>query len=106
MARPPKCRIVDQEPSVTYFKPRGIPLRKLDEITLTVEGLEAIRLSDVNGLDQDAAAKRMGISRQTFGRILSKARNTVARSIVEGLGLKIEGGHYVLSSEAEQGNNS
>ncbi len=103
MARPPKCRIVDQEPSVTYFKPRGIPLRKLDEITLTVEGLEAIRLSDVNGLDQDAAAKRMGISRQTFGRILSKARNTVARSIVEGLGLKIEGGHYVLSSESNQG---
>ncbi len=105
MARPPKCRIVDQEPSVTYFKPRGIPLRKLDEITLTVEGLEAIRLSDVNGLDQDAAAKRMGISRQTFGRILSKARNTVARSIVEGLGLKIEGGHYVLSSDTDQGKN-
>ena len=102
MARPPKCRIVDQEPSVTYFKPRGIPLRKLDEITLTVEGLEAIRLSDVNGLDQDAAARRMGISRQTFGRILSKARNTVARSIVEGLGLKIEGGHYVLSSDSNQ----
>ena len=102
MARPPKCRIVDQEPSVTYFKPRGIPLRKLDEITLSVEGLEAIRLSDVNGLDQDAAAKRMGISRQTFGRILAIARNTVARSIVEGLGLKIEGGHYVLSSEADK----
>ncbi len=101
MARPPKCRIVDQEPTVTYFKPRGIPLRKLDEVTLTVEGLEAIRLSDVNGLDQDAAAKRMGISRQTFGRILAQARNTVARSIVEGLGLKIEGGHYVLSSEKE-----
>ncbi len=102
MARPPKCRIVDQEPSVTYFKPRGIPLRKLEEITLTVEGLEAIRLSDVNGLDQDAAAKRMGISRQTFGRILSKARNTVARSIVEGLGLKIEGGHYKLADEINE----
>ncbi len=102
MARPPKCRIVDQEPAVTYFKPRGIPLRKLDEVTLTVEGLEAIRLSDVDGLDQDAAAKRMGISRQTFGRILAQARNTVARSIVEGLGLKIEGGHYVLSSEQQK----
>lgn len=105
MARPPKCRIVDQEPSVTYFKPRGVPLRKLEEIILSVEELEAIRLSDVNGLDQDAAARRMGISRQTFGRILSKARNTVARSIVEGLGLKIEGGNYMLSADAEKANN-
>ncbi len=97
MARPPKCRIVDREPTVTYFKPRGVPLRDLDEVTLTVEGAEALRLSEIEGLDQDSAAERMGISRQTFGRILADARRTVARAVVEGLGLRIEGGHYKLA---------
>ncbi len=94
MPRPPKCRLVTQKPAVTYFKPRGIPLRQLDEVTLTVEGLEAIRLSDLEGLDQDQAASQMGISRQTFGRVLAEARRAVARAIVEGNGLRIEGGHY------------
>lgn len=97
MARPPKCRIVDREPAVTYFKPRGIPLRNLEELTLTVEGAEALRLSEIEGLDQDSASERMGISRQTFGRILSEARKTVATAIVEGLGLRIEGGNYKLA---------
>ncbi len=94
MPRPPKCRLVTQKPTVTYFKPRGIPLRQLEEVTLTVEGLEAIRLSDLEGLDQDQAASRMGISRQTFGRVLAEARRAVAKAIVEGCGLRIEGGHY------------
>ncbi len=100
MARPPKCRIVDREPSVTYFKPRGIPLRDLEEVTLTVEGAEALRLSEIEGLDQDAASERMGISRQTFGRILAEARKTVAIAVVEGLGLRIEGGNYRLAGRA------
>ncbi len=98
MARPPKCRIVDREPAVTYFKPRGVPLRELDEVTLTVEGAEALRLSEIEGLDQDSAAERMGISRQTFGRILAEARRTVATAVVEGLGLRIEGGNYKLAT--------
>ncbi len=96
MARPPKWRIVDQEPTVTYFKPRGVPLRGLDEVVLTVEGLEALRLSEVEELEQDAAAERMGISRQTFGRILATARRTVATAIVQGIGLRIEGGNYIV----------
>jgi len=97
MARPPKCRIVDREPAVTYFKPRGVPLRDLEEVTLTVEGAEALRLSEIEGLDQDSASERMGISRQTFGRILAEARKTVARAVVEGLGLRIEGGNYKIA---------
>ncbi len=99
MPRPPKCRIVTQKPTVTYFKPRGIPLRQLDEVVLTVEGFEAIRLSDIEGLDQDEAASKMGISRQTFGRVLAEARKAVAKAIVEGNGLKIEGGHYKFIGE-------
>ncbi len=96
MARPPKCRLVGKEPEVTYFKPRGVPLRELEEVTLTVEGVEALRLSEIEGLDQDSAAERMGISRQTFGRILGEARRTVARAVVNGLGLRIEGGNYKI----------
>ncbi len=99
MPRPPKWRIVNQEPTVTYFKPRGTPLRRLNEVTLTVEGLEALRLSDVEGLDQDKASAQMGISRQTFGRILANARKTVALAIVQGLGLRIEGGNYLLADQ-------
>ncbi len=97
MPRPPKCRIVGQEPKITYYKPRGIPLRRLNEVVLSVEELEALRLSDVEGLEQDAAAARMGVSRQTYGRILSKARKTVSDAIVNGKGLRIEGGCYELS---------
>jgi len=100
MARPPKWRRVDREPAVTYFKPRGIPLRALDEVVLTVEGLEALRLSDIEEMDQGAAALRMGISRQTFGRILTTARKTVSAAIVKGMGLRIEGGNYILSRRA------
>lgn len=74
-------------------------MRRLNEVTLTVEGLEALRLSDVEGLDQDKASAQMGISRQTFGRILATARKTVATAIVQGLGLRIEGGNYLLAEQ-------
>jgi hypothetical protein len=50
---------------------------------LGVDGLEAIRLADLEGLYQDAAAERMGVSRQTYARILSRAREAVARALLE-----------------------
>jgi predicted DNA-binding protein (UPF0251 family) len=98
MPRPPKCRIVECEPTVTFFKPRGVPIKKLDIITLSVEELEALRLREVEGLDQSEASSRMGVSRQTYGRILARARRVVANAVVMGLGLKIEGGHYTVSN--------
>ena len=49
----PRClRRIEKEPDVTYFKPRGVPLRELEVIILRVEGLEAIRLVDLEGKDQ------------------------------------------------------
>ncbi len=92
MVRPTIQRRVRGEPAVRYFKPQGIPLAQLDEVTLPEDGLEAIRLADVEGLYHDAAAKRMGISRPTFGRILAEARRTVATAIAEGRALRIAGG--------------
>ena len=65
-----------------------------EEIVLSIEGLEAIRLSDFEGLDQENAAIRMNVSRQTFGRILTEARRIVADALVMGKVLLIEGGHF------------
>jgi predicted DNA-binding protein (UPF0251 family)/predicted Fe-Mo cluster-binding NifX family protein len=97
MPRPKKCRMVDAAPGVRLFKPQGIPARQLEEIYLSFEGYEALRLSDLEGLRQDEAAERMKISRQTFGRILSEARKAVTEAVVRGLVLRIEGGEYRMN---------
>lgn len=94
--RPRKHRIVESEPVHTVFKPAGIPKASLQEIVLTVEQFEAIRLKDLEGLEQEACAELMHISRPTFQRVLCRAREIVARALVEGKALHIEGGHYRL----------
>ncbi len=100
MPRPKKCRMVNAPPGVRLFKPQGIPARQLEEIYLSLEGYEALRLADMEGLRQDEAAERMHVSRQTFGRILSDARRAVTEVIVRGLVLRIEGGEYRMNDEA------
>ncbi len=79
------------------FKPRGIPARDLEEAVLPIEGLEAIRLSDLEKLDHETAAARMNVSRQTFGRILAEARQTLADAIVMGKMIRIQGGSYTMA---------
>jgi uncharacterized protein len=98
MARPKHCRRVASIPESNYFKPRGVPLHMLDEVVLTVDEFEAIRLSDLEGLYQEQAAENMGISRQTFGRIIESAHKKVAESLVKGRALKIEGGAIEMAS--------
>jgi len=90
MSRPKKCRSVQCRPEATYFKPRGIPLVALDEITMSLDEIEALRLADYNGLYHKDAAREMKISRQTFGRILNGARRKVAECLLKGKALKIE----------------
>ena len=99
MARPKCCRRVKGLPMSTYFKPRGIPLTQLEEIVLTLDEFEAIRLADLKGLYHEDAAKKMGISRQTFGRIISLARNKVAEALVQGKALKIQGGDFKMIAQ-------
>lgn len=96
MVRPTKCRMIAGLPGVRYFKPRGVPLRELEEIILPMEGFEALRLVELEELDQDQAARQMKVSRQTFGRILAAARKVLAEAVVKGLALRIEGGNYAL----------
>jgi predicted DNA-binding protein (UPF0251 family) len=77
---------------VVYFKPAGIPLRELTERVLPLDEFEALRLADGDGLPQLEAARLMGISRQTFSRILVRARKTVATCLTQGMAVRIEGG--------------
>lgn len=94
--RKKKTCFVDFLPTSTYFKPAGIPLIELDEENLTVEELEALRLKDLEGLDQEQCAKQMQIARTTFQRVLYSAHLKVAAALVEGKSIRIEGGRYKM----------
>ena len=95
MPRPPIPRRVVGQPPVTVFKPAGVPARDLEWIQLTLDEFEAIRLVDEGGLDQEAAAASMNVSRPTLTRVLASARAKIARVLVEGGALSIEGGPVV-----------
>jgi len=94
MPRPKKPRFVSGYPTITAFVPKGMP--QTGAVVLSVEGLEALRLSDFERLDQETAAQIMAVSRQTYGRILGQARATVSEALVTGKTLKVEGGTYEM----------
>ncbi len=100
MARPCRCRRVCHKPGIRYFKPAGVPLADLEDVVLTLDELESLRLADLDGRYQEEAARGMGISRPTFGRIVEGARRKVAEALVQGKALRIEGGAVVMK-EAE-----
>ncbi|MCJ7802470.1 MAG: DUF134 domain-containing protein, partial [Candidatus Marinimicrobia bacterium] len=81
-------------PLHTYYKPAGIPMINLEEISITIDELEAIRLADYNAYYHEKAAERMGISRQTFSRILSSAHKKIGDGIINGKVIKFKGGNY------------
>jgi len=91
MPRPKIARQMRFQPNVSYFKPRGVPLRELDEVVLLSDELEAIKLYEIDGLSQLEAAKSMKVSQPTFARILAKANQKIASAIVVGKAIRIEG---------------
>lgn len=95
MPRPPIRRYVEHLPHITHFKPAGVPLRQLEEVELTVDELEALRLKDLEGLEQEEAAERMGVARTTFRRVLVSARSKVTEALVHGKAIRIQGGPFV-----------
>lgn len=99
MPRPTKWRRVESIPEVTYFKPAGVPLRALEHVGLTVEEVEAIRLKDLEGLQQVECAERMRISRPTFHRILGSARQKIADAFINGKAIRVEGGNFALPTQ-------
>ena len=103
MARPEKTRRIAYSPEKLFFKPRGIPLRDLDSVELSLDELEVIRLCYLEGLYQEQAAEIMEISRQTLGRILSSANRKIADFLVNGKTLRIGGGSFYLAEEHPHG---
>lgn len=94
--RPIKCRKVRLRPNVTYFKPAGIRMRELEEIVLTIEEFEVIRLVDFNGIGQIRAGNMMDISQPTLSRLLKSARKKLSEAIIKGKAIRICGGNYIF----------
>jgi len=99
MARPEKLRKVGFEATGRGFKPVGLPVRELEVEILRHDELEALRLADLEGLYQETAAARMGVSRPTFARILSRARKATARALIEERFLVISDGPVVATAD-------
>lgn len=89
MPRPRLYRRIEFNPSVTYFKPQGVPMRELEVVELTVEEIEAYRLRYINDMEQKKAADRMHTSQSTYQRILSSAYKKIADALINGKAIKI-----------------
>jgi len=98
MSRPCKCRCVCDGPRVDYFKPRAIPLSELEEVVLTIDEYEAVRLADFEKLYQEEAAMKMKISRQTFGNTIMSAHRKIADAIINAKALRIQGGFVKIKN--------
>jgi uncharacterized protein len=98
MPRPFCPRRIAGRPVASIFKPVGVPLRELDEVVMTLDEFEAIRLADLDGQYQEQAAGQMGVSRATFSRIVDSAHRKVADALVHGKALRIEGGPVHLGA--------
>lgn len=94
MARPTKWRKIENIPAIPYFIPSENNCSEFSENILKLEELEAIRLKDLEGLEQGECAARMEVSRPTFQRILLSAREKVADSLINGRIIHIEGGNF------------
>lgn len=94
MPRPVKCRRVENLPEFTYFIPAGRRKCETEEILIKVEEFEAMRLKDVEDLNQEECAERMQVSRQTFQNIIDSARKKITIALIEGKAINISGGNY------------
>jgi len=94
MARPTKWRRIENVPTIPYFIPSENGIENVPENILKIEELEAIRLKDLEGLEQEECAVKMEVSRPTFQRILIAAREKVADSLINGKAIRVEGGNF------------
>ncbi|MBW7572117.1 DUF134 domain-containing protein [Caproiciproducens faecalis] len=94
MARPTKWRKIENIPTVPYFVPSETEVAEVPENVLKLEELEAVRLKDLEGLEQGECAEKMEVSRPTFQRILLSAREKIADSLINGKTIHVEGGNF------------
>ena len=90
MPRPRRERCITFQPDVTYFKPRGVPLKELEEVQIDADELEALRLTNMELLDQIQASEKMNISQPTLQRMLVTARKKLTEALVEGKAIRLE----------------
>jgi uncharacterized protein len=103
MVRPRKCKMVNFEHKLRHFKPGDIEEGCTEEIILTIEELEAMRLSFLENLSQNEAADGMDIHQSTFQRTLRRALEKVTEAFVYGKSVKIEGGNYIMPGRSGSG---
>jgi len=89
MSRPRLYRRINFNPEVTYFKPQGVPMRFLDVEELSLEEVEALRLKNIEDLDQIDCAKKMNTSQSTFQRIITSAYKKISMALINGKAIKI-----------------
>ena len=89
MVRPKLCRRVKFNPRIKYFKPKGVPVKDLEIIELTLEELEALRLKNIKDFEQLECAEKMDTSQSTYQRILSSTYKKISKALVEGKAIGI-----------------
>lgn len=94
MARPTKWRKIENIPTIPFFVPSNTDIDEVPENIIKLEELEAIRLKDLEGLEQGECAEKMEVSRPTFQRILISAREKIADSLINGKTIHVEGGNF------------
>lgn len=97
--RPVKARIIRKEPKTRQFSPRG-RVGRPGYKEIRIEEFEAIRFTDYMGLKQGEASKFMGISQQTFSRVLRSGRKSLSEALVNGEIIKVQGGDFKIKNEA------
>lgn len=98
MARPRKFKRVCCLPEVTLYGPLN-GTEFLEDVIMTVEEYEVIRIMDYEGHNQEECAQLMEVARSTVQRIYDDARKKIADSLINGKSLKIQGGDYKLCSD-------
>ena len=104
MPRPKKKRCIRCAPVSTSYKPGGVAPQATKGVSLPLEGLEALRLVDAEGMSREEAAQMMDVSTPTLCRILAEARSIVARALANGWTLRIEGGDYMIADPENRKN--
>lgn len=89
MPRPRLNRKICFNPSVTYYKPQGVPMKTLEVVKLTLEEVEALRLKNIKDLSQAECAKKMKTSSSTFQRILAAAQKKISQALIDGKAIQI-----------------
>lgn len=99
MARPVRNRKICSPPVMKGFKPFGMPLCELSILNLQIDEYESIKLVNYQNLPQEVAAEKMNVSRPTFTRIYNQALKKIAKALIEGHAIEIEGGNIEFDRE-------